>query len=279
MSQATTWGVPSTGPATPAAYAGRDNESFDALLSSHKAAARPAYAMAGTVWVDEVSASIEARYYFDGTDDILIGYFDIANNICVCQGARGILEKTDNYTIQAADMNQMIALTCATTKTLTIPAAAAGYKGAWLEVYSLGAGIIVLTLASGNWWNTALAGASIALGPKTKIWCDGSYWYASPATVLIAPATFNITEDSWTLIDISASVPLTAKRIWGIISTGVAGATNIGGASSTNGYIAVQASAGNTVTAPFALDIYTPGTVWGNKSTANGSILITGFGF
>ena len=72
MSQATTWGVPGAGPATPVQYAERDNDSFDAILSSHSGTARPSYAVAGTRWIDEVSATEHNVYHFDGTDDILI---------------------------------------------------------------------------------------------------------------------------------------------------------------------------------------------------------------
>lgn len=72
MSQATTWGVPGSGPATPTVYAGRDNDSFDAVLSQHSGTSRPSYAVSGTVWVDVVSATEENTYRFDGTDDILL---------------------------------------------------------------------------------------------------------------------------------------------------------------------------------------------------------------
>jgi len=72
MSQPTNWGVPGAGPATPTDYASRDNGSFDALLSQHSGTARPSYAVAGTVWIDVVSATEENTYRFDGTDDILL---------------------------------------------------------------------------------------------------------------------------------------------------------------------------------------------------------------
>ena len=48
-----------------------DLNSFkDSLLSSHSGTDRPSYAVEGTVWVDQVSASVRDYYLFDGTSDI-----------------------------------------------------------------------------------------------------------------------------------------------------------------------------------------------------------------
>lgn len=72
MSQATTWSVPLVGPVTPPAYSGRIDESLDAALSSHSGAARPAYAVAGTVWLSTATAGQHKYYFFDGTNDHLV---------------------------------------------------------------------------------------------------------------------------------------------------------------------------------------------------------------
>lgn len=74
MSQATTWGVQSAGPATMAQYAARDNAALDALLSAHRGASRPSYAVASTIWVKAGTAPVTDAeiYYFDGTNDILV---------------------------------------------------------------------------------------------------------------------------------------------------------------------------------------------------------------
>lgn len=56
MSRATNWGVQTEGPANMAEVSDRANETFDALLSSHKGAGRPTYAVAGTFYIaDDVS--------------------------------------------------------------------------------------------------------------------------------------------------------------------------------------------------------------------------------
>ena len=49
------------------------NGLWPALISTHRGASRPSYAVAGMCWVKIVSATAEEIYYFDGTDDIRIG--------------------------------------------------------------------------------------------------------------------------------------------------------------------------------------------------------------
>ena len=54
-------------PVTPASYAIRTDDSFDALLSSHAGASRPAYAVQGTVWLDTATGEL---FLYDGTNDV-----------------------------------------------------------------------------------------------------------------------------------------------------------------------------------------------------------------
>jgi hypothetical protein len=81
MSQATTWGNYTSGPASPNDYAAREKQSFDALLSMHSGSSRPAYAVVGTQWADtSVSGKIAVKVY-DGTADRLIYTIDIATGV------------------------------------------------------------------------------------------------------------------------------------------------------------------------------------------------------
>ena len=61
----------------------RLNNSAGDFLSLHKGNARPSYAEAGTLWLDDntPSATVWTLFLFDGTDDIKIGEFDTTNNI------------------------------------------------------------------------------------------------------------------------------------------------------------------------------------------------------
>jgi hypothetical protein len=80
MVQATTWGVPRSGPATPAVMAERMDDSLDALLSSQASATAPTYAVEGTLWADNsVSGTISVKMY-DGADWITIAAIDKSSN-------------------------------------------------------------------------------------------------------------------------------------------------------------------------------------------------------
>jgi len=88
MSQAADWGLAESGPQTPVAYSVQGNDSFDALLSGHLGSSRPAYAEQGTFWNKDTGSSplLIERYFFDGTNDILIATFDVVANTVVFAG-------------------------------------------------------------------------------------------------------------------------------------------------------------------------------------------------
>ncbi|QIO42904.1 hypothetical protein HA464_02170 [Rhizobium leguminosarum bv. trifolii] len=86
MSQATTFSVPTTGPASPSLMAARMDDSLRALLSGNSGASRPAYAVAGTVWVSTATAGQLKLYLYDGADDILLMTVDTATNAVTLSG-------------------------------------------------------------------------------------------------------------------------------------------------------------------------------------------------
>lgn len=72
MAQATTFSVPTVGPASPTTMAQRIDDNFNAVRTWHSGSSRPSYAIAGTVWED-TSVTNETRFYlYDGTDDNLL---------------------------------------------------------------------------------------------------------------------------------------------------------------------------------------------------------------
>ncbi|PTM92862.1 hypothetical protein [Mycoplana dimorpha] len=81
MSQATNFGVPLSGPATPAMMAARIQENLDAFLTAHSGPSRPDYAVAGTIWLDTATAGRHRYYSFDGTTDHLLLSIDIATGV------------------------------------------------------------------------------------------------------------------------------------------------------------------------------------------------------
>lgn len=58
------------------------NAAIQALASNSKGSSRPSTVYPGQFWVDEDSPSstVWSLYFYDGTDDILVGYVDITNN-------------------------------------------------------------------------------------------------------------------------------------------------------------------------------------------------------
>ncbi|MBB6224575.1 hypothetical protein [Rhizobium leguminosarum] len=86
MSQATTFSVPTTGPATPSLMAARMDDSLKALLSSNSGASRPAYAVAGTYWTSTATAGQLKLYLYDGGVDRLLMTVDTATGAITFSG-------------------------------------------------------------------------------------------------------------------------------------------------------------------------------------------------
>lgn len=86
MSQATDFGMMTAGPATAVQLAARLNPSFNALLSCHSGTSAPSYAVAGTVWLDTTSLTVDgasginALKFYDGADWIPLIYVDPTND-------------------------------------------------------------------------------------------------------------------------------------------------------------------------------------------------------
>lgn len=95
MSQATNWSVPLSGPATPTVMASRMDDSFNALMTCHRGASRPTYLTSGK-WLKDVSGSVLEEYFYDGTDDILCGTWDLAANTFTPAGLGEVLRPSNN---------------------------------------------------------------------------------------------------------------------------------------------------------------------------------------
>ena len=129
MSQPTNWGVPRTDGGneyTPEQFAERADESFDALLSLHKGNSRPAYAEAGTLWLDD-SATPWALKIFDGSDDITINTIDPTGN--VSRSADGFPADTVMLFYQASAPTGWTKLTTHNNKALRVVSGTGGGSG------------------------------------------------------------------------------------------------------------------------------------------------------
>lgn len=82
MSQPAEWGVMRSGDGIAmTAYAERDDDSLDALLSGHKGPSAPAYAVAGTSWIDDSADPLHIERFFDGTNWIPVRIIDTSNDV------------------------------------------------------------------------------------------------------------------------------------------------------------------------------------------------------
>lgn len=99
------------------------NDIFVDFASNHAGNSRPAYLLAEGMWIKTVSGTVSEFYYFDGTDDILIGTFDKSANSFTVVGtsiqiANSVVAKTAGFTAVAADAGK--AFDCdATTASFT----------------------------------------------------------------------------------------------------------------------------------------------------------------
>lgn len=90
------------------------NDIFDAFLTGHSGASRPSYLTGKTgCWTKIVSGTAHELYYFDGTDDILMGTVNFSTNSFTPAGAtaafgNAVDNKTAAYTIVDGDCGKII---------------------------------------------------------------------------------------------------------------------------------------------------------------------------
>lgn len=87
-----------------------------ALHSLHKGNARPAYALAGMLWVKDATTPW-GIYLFDGTDDILLGTVNATTNVFVPSfgSLSGLLLADGSGSVSAATAAQIVAIIAATS--------------------------------------------------------------------------------------------------------------------------------------------------------------------
>lgn len=191
MSQATTWKMQSSAPASPTDVAARINDSLDALLSGHSGSTRPAYAVPGTIWNDDsVSGSIYL-YFYDGAEDIPIGIIDTTEN----RYTEAAQAWVDVATASTVDLAEVRSRHIRLTGTTTVTSFGSGANGTPRKCRAVGAFQItasanIITPTGGN--ITTAAGDTfevVSLG--SGVWLIFNYQRASGAPLLSA---FNMKE-------------------------------------------------------------------------------------
>lgn len=174
MSQATTWSVPLSGPATPDAFAARIDDSLDAILSSHSGSTRPTYAVAGTVWASNAIAGFLLYYLYDGTNDVLIGTVNTATGAFTRANTQ-FASKSGNYTAVAGDNEATLRFTAAAT--LSLPAASVAGSG-WKISVIAGSGNVTID-PNGSETINGVASIIVPFGSTATVVCDGSTFFTA----------------------------------------------------------------------------------------------------
>lgn len=122
------------------------NNQKASLLTNHSGAARPSYAVAGTMWLDTSGGTTWLLKQYDGVDDVIIGTINTTTNTFIAAGgafaSAEISIKTDNYTLVATDRSKLMVMNSGTAKAFTFPDIVGN------EVYlikNIGAGTLTLT--------------------------------------------------------------------------------------------------------------------------------------
>lgn len=116
------------------------NDILAAILTGHSGASRPSYLTGKTGgWTKIVSGTVHELYYFDGTDDILIGTLDLAANTFSPSGqsagfANTVSNKTAAYTIVDGDCGRLITGDATSASFTLAIAATAGLRTGWFAI-------------------------------------------------------------------------------------------------------------------------------------------------
>lgn len=154
MTQPTAWGVPriADAPVDMETYADRDDDCLDALLDAHSGAARPAYAVAGTVWHDSAAG---AWMLFDGAADHRVAT------------AGAVASHAADHVLTAADLwGGTVLIGDAADLTLTVPADATEALPAGVPVRVIRSDVGAVTVAAEAGATLSAAGGLTAIAAQ-----------------------------------------------------------------------------------------------------------------
>lgn len=102
----------------------------DALLSNHIGGSRPSYVKTGQLWINNTVGTNWAIYFYDGADDILVGYVNTTDNTANFLHRADVVAKTASASIAVTERNMTVAANATSGAiTLTLPAAATAKNG------------------------------------------------------------------------------------------------------------------------------------------------------
>lgn len=267
------------------------NDILAAILTGHSGASRPSYLTGKTGgWTKIVSGTVHELYYFDGTDDILVGTLNLSANTFVPSGQLGtfgnaVSAKTGGFTAVIGDYGKLF--TCnATTAAFTAALDTTSTLGAsWFAIFQktdATANAVTIDPAGGD---TINGGTTIALTAQydTAIVIKAS---ASTFVAVIVPGTAMRDPAANGIVARTALNTSVARVITGSTNIAVSNGDGISGnpTISLTGQVPVAngGTGRSTVTSGSILigagtSVMTevaPGTT-GNKLTSNGTAWIS----
>lgn len=116
------------------------NDILAAIGSCHSGASRPSYLPTNGLWAKVVSGSVVELYFWDGTDDILVGTFNTASNTFSPAGQLGsfgsaVVAKTAGFTTVAGDYGKVFACDATSGSFTAAIAPTSGLGSSWYALY------------------------------------------------------------------------------------------------------------------------------------------------
>jgi microcystin-dependent protein len=206
----------------------------DAVLSNHSGTSRPTYVKAGQIWFNTATPTNWAIMFYDGADDILMGYVNTTDNSANFLHRADVTTKTASATIALTERNMTVGVTASTANlTMTLPAATNAKNGFKITIQKRDntAFTVGINRTGSDLINGATGVTLTQQYDTVELVCDGvSAWYAyggvldlgitTPKIANSAVTTQKIADQAVTSDKLAASVASLLIPPGGIIQFG-----------------------------------------------------------
>ena len=216
----------------------------DALNSLHRGGSRPAYAVAGTRWIDNASSPWLVKL-FDGSTDIVEAELDVSAGTANYRHRRPVVTRTADYTVVAGDFGRIIRVDASGgPRTVTLPLISSVRDGFPLAVVRVDAGAHPVTVQrAGSDTIGGAAASSVVLTQRDQ----ALELFAAAATgnwALLAASPPNLDTPTFTGLMTVAGVKVASGTVSGALTM----AAHSGGVFVTSGNVTCPNQAGFSVT-------------------------------
>jgi hypothetical protein len=189
----------------------------NAVNSNHTGTVRPAYVIAGQIWINTTVATAWVVNLYDGTDDIPLGYVNVTDNSAGFLSRVLIITKSASATIALTEREMVIGVTASSVNiTLTLPAATTAKNGFNIVVQKRDATAftVILARAGSDLINGATSYTLTQQYDTVEIVCDGvSAWYAYGGISNGSITTARLADTSVTLAKLGSDITTAGKAL------------------------------------------------------------------